>query len=201
MVKNIVFDIGNVLLEFNPVKYFTKYFNDEAMAKTLCQAMLSGDTWNQYDLGVYSLEQVKTEVIKRCPQYHNEISEMLSIWVKILEPMETSLDMMRTLKNKGYRIYLLSNLNKEAYLYIDSHTSLFKEVDGYVVSFKEGMIKPDEAIYDCLCSRYGLNAEECLFIDDLKVNVDAAKHFGMQGIVFTSFDAVYKKINEVLEKY
>lgn len=199
MIKNIVFDIGNVLLEFNPRKYFAKYFNDETLANALCDAMLSGATWNKYDLGEYSLKQVEDEIVVKNPQYKDLIHEMLSIWVKILEPIDYSLEKMRLLKRRGYKIYLLSNLNKEAYEYIKENTFLFKEVDGYIVSFKEHMIKPNQEIYACLCNRYRLNPNECIFIDDLDKNVEAAKQYGMQGIVFNEIKQVEKELQVILE--
>lgn len=198
MIRNIVFDIGNVLLAFQPKQYFTKMFNDETFASEMCQLMMSSQIWKDYDLGLLDLTQVKEAFQKEVPQYHALIEQMLAVWVEILKPKHYTLNKLKQLKQQGYQVYLLSNLNKEAYDYIREQYCLFDEVDGYIVSFAEQLAKPDEKIYALLCERYSLKPEQCLFLDDLKENVDAAIRFGMHAIHFECEEVVEKQLQKVL---
>ncbi|NBK96420.1 MAG: HAD family phosphatase [Erysipelotrichia bacterium] len=196
MVKNIVFDIGNVVLEFKPHKYFTKHFANDDASEKICKMMMSSQIWKNYDLGIYNLEDVKNAFKKEMPLYQTQIDQMLSMWVKILEPIDYTLEKMQMLKKQGYGIYLLSNLNKEAFEYIKKRYFIFDFADGYIVSFQEQLAKPDKAIYELLCNRYQLLPQECVFIDDLKENVEAAIHYQMHGIHFID----EKQVNEQLEQ-
>lgn len=199
MIKNIIFDIGNVVLQFKPHEYFSKQFDDEFSEK-ICTMMMSSQIWKKYDLGVYNLEDVKKAFKEEMPKFQNEIEQMLSVWVKILEPIDYTLEKMQMLKRRGYKIYLLSNLNEEAYDYIKNRYFIFNFVDGYVVSFKERLAKPNQEIYELLCDRYHLNPNECVFIDDLKENVEAAIAYQMKGIQFLEEEQVERELELILEQ-
>lgn len=199
MIKNIIFDIGNVLLEFNPKEYFSKYFNDEQKGNDICHKLMHSDIWKKYDLGEYTLSDVMNQFKKRFPEYENDIESVLEMWVTILNPIESSICKIEELRGRGYEVYLLSNLNKEAHLYIEEEYTIFDMVNGYVLSYLERLAKPDEKIYDCLVRRYQLNVHECVFIDDLKENVEAAIAFGMKGIVYTNKEEVEEKLESLLE--
>lgn len=199
MIKNIIFDIGNVVLQFKPHEYFSKQFDDEFSEK-ICTMMMSSQIWKKYDLGVYNLEDVKKAFKEEMPEFQNEIEQMLSVWVKILEPIDYTLEKMQMLKRRGYKIYLLSNLNEEAYDYIKNRYFIFDFVDGYVVSFKERLAKPNQEIYELLCDRYHLNPNECVFIDDLKENVEAAIAYQMKGIQFLEEEQVERELEFILEQ-
>lgn len=199
MIKNIVFDIGNVVLKFNPKEYFSREYKNLDSIDMLCDLMMESDIWRSYDLGDIHLEDVREAFAKAAPTHQEEINEMLNHWTDILEPIEYTFNKMKELRCQGYSLYLLSNLNEEAYDYILRHYDLFDIVDGYIVSFKERLAKPDFKIYDCLMNRYQLYKEECVFIDDLEKNVDAAIRYGMQGIVFQNEEQVEKELNRILE--
>lgn len=199
MIKNIIFDIGNVVLQFKPHEYFSKQFDDEFSEK-ICTMMMSSQIWKKYDLGVYNLEDVKKAFKEEMPEFQNEIEQMLSVWVKILEPIDYTLEKMQMLKRRGYKIYLLSNLNEEAYDYIKNRYFIFNFVDGYVVSFKERLAKPNQEIYELLCDRYHLNPNECVFIDNLKENVEAAIAYQMKGIQFLEEEQVERELELILEQ-
>lgn len=200
MIKNIIFDIGNVLLEFDPKKYFSKIYENEKFSEEICTLMMSSNIWKKYDLGIYDLREVKTAFKQELPKYHNEIEDMLSVWVKILEPIDYTLEKMQMLKRRGYGVYLLSNLNREAYDYIKSRYFIFDYVDGYVLSYQEQLAKPDLKIYELLCERYSLCPKECVFIDDLKENVEAAIAHDMCGIQFFDPEQVEAQLEALLKK-
>lgn len=198
MVKNIVFDIGNVLLQFKPHEYFSKVFSDDMFSLKICSLMMSSQIWKNYDLGIYNLEDVKKAFKEELPEFQEEIEQMLSVWVKILEPIDYTLEKMQMLKRRGYQIYLLSNLNAEAFEYIKKRYFIFDYADGYVLSFQEQLAKPNQDIYELLCNRYNLKPHECVFIDDLKENVEAAKAYSMQAIQFLEESQVEAELEEIL---
>lgn len=160
---------------------------------------MHSDIWKKYDLGEYTLSDVMNQFKKRFPEYENDIESVLEMWVTILNPIESSICKIEELRGRGYEVYLLSNLNKEAHLYIEEEYTIFDMVNGYVLSYLERLAKPDEKIYDCLVRRYQLNVHECVFIDDLKENVEAAIAFGMKGIVYTNKEEVEEKLESLLE--
>ena len=106
---------------------------------------------------------------------------------------------MEDLKQRGYQVYLLSNLSEDAFLYIEKHFDLFNQVDGYIVSYQEHVSKPDFKIYECLMERYDLQKEECVFLDDTLINVEASNAFGMKAIHFVSEKQVENVLEQLLE--
>lgn len=198
MIKNVVLDIGNVLLKFNPKEYFSAKTQNLELCVSLCDMMMNGEIWKAYDLGDYSMNDVRKKFVEAMPLYQTEINAMLDEWTNILQPIEYTFEKMRQLRCEGYQIYLLSNLNEDAYEYILNHVDLFDLVDGFVVSFKERLAKPDSKIYECLLNRYQLKVEECVFIDDIEKNIQAAIDVGMQGIVFHNEQQVEEDLNRIL---
>ncbi|MDF9824200.1 HAD superfamily hydrolase (TIGR01509 family) [Breznakia sp. PF5-3] len=194
MIKNIVFDIGNVLLEFKPAEHFKDIKN----ANQVCTYIFNSSAWEAYDLGLKSLDEVKAELIMNCKVYKNEINELLSRWTEVLKPKGT-IPFIKLFKEKGYSVYLLSNLSLDAANYIEANFSLFHDVDGYVLSYLEHQVKPNAEIYKTLANRYDLKFEETLFLDDLKANVEAAKALGMKVIHYTDDVSVEIKLQKVLK--
>lgn len=192
MIKNIVFDIGNVLLTFKPEEYFS-YVN----RKDICQYIFSAMAWKQYDLGVKTKAEVETALIQGWPEEAEVIHHMLENWEQVLQPKKM-IDVLESLRKEGYKVYLLSNLSYDAAAYIKEKYALFELVDGYVLSFEEHVIKPNPVIYEVLVQRYGLRYEESVFIDDARVNVEAAKQLGMYGIHCIDEDKTIKELYEVL---
>lgn len=199
MVKNIVFDIGNVLLDFHPKQYFANMYDSVEKGEMMCDLIMQSDIWKHYDLGVATLDDVKKDFVSKVPQCKDEIIDMLDRWLGILKPIRYSFDKMEDLKQRGYKVYLLSNLSEDAFLYIEKHFDLFNQVDGYIVSYQEHVSKPDFKIYECLMERYNLQKEECVFLDDTLINVEASNAFGMKAIHFVSEKQVENVLEQLLE--
>ncbi|MFV0381206.1 MAG: HAD family hydrolase [Breznakia sp.] len=195
MIKNIIFDIGNVLLDFSPAVYF----KDIVGADEICEYIFHSTYWQQHDLGQMSLSQVKEHLICERQEYQLQIEEILSRWTEVLMQKKT-VQHIAFLADKGYRIYLLSNLAKDATEYVQEKYGFFQEVDGYVVSYKEHCIKPDPKIYQILLERYHLVPQECIFLDDLKENIHAAKQLGIYGIQVIDEDEALKRLYKMIEE-
>ena len=120
-------------------------------------------------------------------------------WLYVLEMIPAHQQLLDELSEQGYRVYLLSNIAQESWDYVSKKGNYRKRFDGWVLSFEEKLIKPQEQIYRILLERYQLDAKECLFLDDLQSNVEAARKIGMQALQVTSQDmrkTVWRYIKE-----
>lgn len=180
-MRNIIFDIGNVLLDFRPEEYLMQYFNQSVMGD-LMTIVFSSDEWIDLDLGAITLQEAIKSLSLRHPHYHDELVFFLENWTHMMTPIQETIDIVYELKNKGYALYLLSNFSIEAIDTLSKRYSFFQLFDGAVISAKEHLAKPEEAIYQLLLDRYHLIPEECVFIDDLLSNVNTAERLGIYGI-------------------
>ena len=200
MIKNIIFDLGNVLISFRPEEYIAEFGFDADKAETLRKIIFS-PAWNEYDRGVYkdSLE-LADALAEKHPEFESEIRLLLDrCWVRLNTLKSETQEYMKELKSRGYGIYILSNLNFDAWEFVKQF-EFFTLADGSVYSCLEGKCKPEGAIYRVLLERFGLRAEECLFTDDSPVNIAAAEALGIKGVVFTSLEDAKPKIEAMLNR-
>lgn len=183
MIKNIIFDMGNVLIEFNPKKYLSEIIEDPVVIETVYQEMFCHTEWSELDRGAISEDEALAAISARIPAYSEYVKHVMTTWFKKLNPIEGMFELIQELKEKGYRIYLLSNASPRIYEYMDQIPAI-RFFDGYLISCDIQVNKPDLEIYQSLMRKYDLIAEECIFIDDLERNIAGAKAVGWQGYVF-----------------
>ena len=199
MIKNIVFDLGNVIFSFDPKTFFSKYLNNEILSNELCNLILNHKTWKEYDLGLVSLEDVKKTYVSIKPEYKNEINEVLDKWTDILTPIDLMANKMKSLKSRGYKIYILSNLSFDAYHYIWKHYDFIHLNDGRVLSCEEHINKPDRRIYEILIERYNLIPDETIYLDDLINNVEMGNEVGLNSIHVKNIKYAINEIEEIID--
>ncbi|MBR1866016.1 MAG: HAD family phosphatase [Lachnospiraceae bacterium] len=193
-IRTIVFDVGMVLIDFCWDSCCRTLGFSEDVIQTFDERMIHSDTWERLDEGTITTEDAVTEFISRMPQYEKQVR---MFWRKpelFVREYEYAAPMIAALKEKGYPVFLLSNYPYDMYRLHWPSFLFYPMVDGYVVSALERIKKPDPAIYQLLCERYGLKAQECLFVDDRQENVDAAIGVGMQAIRFTDYNSLIKKL-------
>ena len=167
--KHIIFDFGGVLLDGGPS-------HGGAAVKT--------EHWFRWMEGKLSQDELIDRLSMKFDR--QEIEHLLSTTLSQTRPwIDETVNIIPKLQNTGYRVYILSNLAKEAHAAFIAQNPLFAKLDGVLCSFQAGCIKPDLKIYRLLCEQHGLNPEECIFIDDIQANVDAAEKIGMAGILYT----------------
>ncbi len=179
-IKNVVFDFGGVLIDWNPRYLYRKVFaSDEEMEWFL--ANVCTDEWNaRQDAGRPFAEGI-AEAKAQYPQYSAQIDMFWSRWIEMIGgEIHKNTSWLRQLKAEGYSIYGLTNWSAETLPQVMKLYDFFRLFDGIVVSGEEHLIKPDPRIYRVLIDRYRLNPAECLFIDDTPQNVAAAKGVGME---------------------
>lgn len=185
MINNIVFDMGQVLIRWNPAEMLRQFdLTEEERALILCE-LFTGVEWIQQDRGVLDEEAVVKSVCDRLPEkLHGTVRELVYGWhQRFLSPIPGMAELVRELKGEGYRLYLLSNASAAVRSYFNRipGSECFEQL---MISAEEKLLKPSHEIYEQLFSKFGLLAEECWFIDDNPANVEGALSAGMRGTIF-----------------
>ena len=159
MYKNIIFDLGNVLLDFNPREYLKSKISDEKLEEVF-KAIFSSEEWVMLDRGTITEKEAINNIINRNSTYINEINLAFDNWYDLLKPIEETVEILMSLKENGYKIYYLSNFHELAFGEVTKKNKFFELFDGGVVSYVEKLIKPEEDIYKLILERYKLNPNE-----------------------------------------
>ena len=205
MIKNIVFDIGNVILNFNYKEVLNKYTSDEEQQKFIENNIINSPEWLGYaliDTGYITKEEA-ISIVQDRTNHTNDllIEDFWNTYNNYGYVDNRVLDLIKKLKEQKYNVYLLSNINAHTVDAIKS-SGIFDIVDGYVLSYIEHQVKPYVSIYKTLINRYDLNEKECLFIDDNVNNVRTANELGMIGKLVEpdNYSSVLSIISEVINK-
>lgn len=182
-MKNIVFDLGGVVFMRDPKKCtedFIRFFS-------FVRAEQMPWFWNEYDRGTRTLEEVKGDLCELNHCDRAKVDEYVQLAIDKQEVIALTEALIHDLKAAGYRLYVLSNMSKEFIEFL-RRVPVYRYFDGEVVSCEEGVCKPEPEIYRLLLTRYGLDPQETLFIDDRKENVEAAEREGITGFWFDRKD-------------
>lgn len=202
MIKNIIFDIGNVLVNFRPLEVMKELGMDEETVKAVAGVTIESPLWCELDRGVIPEETV-IEMMKSSAQdqYKDDVQRFFTDGSPYLvKSFDYSADWLKSLKQKGFNIFLLSNYPVSLFeLHSKQSFTFMPYVDGKVVSGYVKLIKPDLDIYNTLLKQYNLIPHECVFIDDLKANIEGAEKAGIKGIHFTSYEEVQKQLTTLLD--
>lgn len=193
MIKNIVLDMGNVLLDFNPEFVMNTFCSSEEEKDVIRRELFNGPEWALGDRGDFSDKDRFGLVKVRVPEkYHEALKKCADNWDICMEPLNGAREFCELVKSKGYGIYVLSNASDLFYEYFPRFLPL-DFFNGVFVSSDYHMLKPDLEIYETFLKKYGLNAEECLFIDDRKDNIEGAKRAGLNTY---HFPGNYKELKQ-----
>lgn len=178
-IKNIIFDFGGVLMDWNPRYYFKAYFNDNEKMEYFLEN-IAQDEWNvEQDRGRSLAEGTEIQV-KKFPEWEKEIRAFYDNWTVMLKSdIPENVEVLRKLKNTDYHLFGLTNWSEETFPYALENYDFFQIFEGkIVVSGTEKLIKPDPKIWHVLLERYNIKAEESVFIDDNTKNIEMAKSLG-----------------------
>ena len=202
MIKNIVFDVGMVLIDFCYRDYMKNTLGfDQELIDYLADNMVESDDWNQFDEGM-SLADFTEFNVKKLPGYEKEIRYFFKDMTNIVRSFDYTRDMILSLKERGFKIYILSNYPNEVWdLHSKTQFTFADIVDGMVVSGKINLLKPNKEIYLHLFDKYNLKPEECVFLDDREKNIIAAREQGMHGIIFKGDEEGMKELEEIIKSY
>lgn len=183
MIKHIIFDMGNVLLRFDAEATARGAVGEHPEIAQIVQHTVFTPEWKLLDHGLISEEEALARMVARAPQYEKEITGMMARWVCYLFPIEEMVPLIARLKEKGYSLHLLSNASLRFYEYSPSIPAIGM-MDTVNVSASMKLLKPQPKIYLRTLQEHGLNADECLFIDDLPENIAGGEAVGIRGHCF-----------------
>lgn len=182
LIRNIIFDIGNVLLNFKPEAFLRRFTRDENRIKEFTAKVIKTELWLSLDRGDVSLKDAQNEYLKRYPEESDLLKVFFNHWKEILTLIPQNIQILRDLKTNNYKIYILSNFIREAFTYVTEQFDFFELIDGKVISYVIKSIKPEDKIFQTLIEKYRLKPEQCVFIDDEEVNISKAKSIKMKTI-------------------
>lgn len=184
MIKNVVFDFGNVIVKWDVDAILQKYVLRDEERKALKTAIFESKEWLQMDEGLVDARQAERIFRDAVPDtLKDRVTEVMVSWYEKVEFNQEVCGLIKRLKKDGFRVYGLSNTNLPFYEHLKG-SEVGKYFDGFVISAVEKLMKPDEEIFRRLFRKFSLNPEECFFVDDTEENVLAAARLGMDGFVF-----------------
>jgi len=190
VVQAVIFDLGNVLIPWNPRSLFRQLLPDD-MAVDRFLSDVDFVRWNTEQDAGRSFPDGIEALGQKFPHYRVVAQAYFDRWEETIgKPIQESLDVMRELKAAGLRVLALTNFARETFARTRQIHTYLEEFEGIVVSGEEHLIKPDAAIYELLCKRYRVTPTEAVFIDDSEPNVRTASRLGMHAIHFTGAECL-----------
>lgn len=193
MIKNIIFDLGNVLLNWKPEEYLKLKNIEAGKISEVYKEIFQSKEWDMLDRGMIDEEEAKDIIINRSKNGHL-IKLAFENWYELFTPIEDSIDIMKSIKRANYKVYFLSVFHLLAFENVTKRYNFFELFDGGVASFEVKQVKPEEGIYKRLVEKYTIKPEESIFIDDSQANVEAAKKLNFNVILFKSSKDLRKKL-------
>ncbi len=185
MIRNIVFDVGMVLVDFCWQRVMENLGFTEEMTEKVADATVHSRFWGEYDRSSMSDEDILAGMIGLAPKLEREIRLFWDHVGESIHKYPYTEEWIKEWKRKGYGCYILSNYPRRTYQLTKEELSFEELMDGVLFSYQVQQVKPEAAIYESLLSKFQLIPKECVFLDDNPDNVEAARRLGMCGIVFT----------------
>lgn len=197
MKKNVIFDLGGVLFNWNPNEIVQILKKEEEQFPDNIHEAMTHQTWQNFDAGVLTLEQT----IENLSQIHSKshIQKFINLSLDKLAPIKEGLHLLEEVQKLGHSTYILSNISKNFIDRLLKKYNFLKTFDGYLYSYEIQIVKPDPRIYQALLNRYKLRPQDCLFIDDSPANVLAANEMGIKSILCDNHKNVSEKLFCFLE--
>ena len=195
MIKNLIFDFGKVLICYDYPSFLKTIFDDDGERLEFEKIFCSNEFTQRCDLGVEPFVDIIREFQEKFPYWKRQLQEFHDRQLDAMTiEMPGMRDLLTRLKANGYRLYGLTNWSSTVYPVIEKF-SILQMMDDRLISSEEHLVKPDVAIYNRLCEKFGLDKEECLFTDDKQINIDGAKAAGMPAVLFTDVHQFEKDLN------
>ena len=198
MIKNIILDVGKVLVAWEPEDAMKKLGFDDKTVKAVADATVNTPAWLETDRGVWSDEQILQAFYEKAPEYKKEIDLFWNHLELAITQFSYTNEWISNMKKEGLHVYILSNYGYWTYQRTkDNAPDFLLLTDGDIFSYSVRQVKPDVEIYETLLKKYQLTADECVFIDDRMENIEGAEKAGIHGICFETIE----QVKEDLKKY
>lgn len=196
MIKNIVFDLGNVLISFRPSEYLKRHNYPEKTRERILNDIFMSPEWLMLDDGKITPEEAIDSIARKSSLKRPEIALIFNKRIEIMFPLGKNTGLLPGLRKRGFKLYYLSNFPLDVFDEIKSSYGFFKYFDGGIISSEVKYSKPGIEIYKIFLEKYDLKPEESLFIDDIEANVKSAELIGMKGIHLSGTDSLEKILFE-----
>lgn len=201
MIRNIVFDLGNVLISFKPSEYFDKKNYPQNIKETILSDIFGSKEWLMLDNGDINTSEAIDGISQKSSMNKEEIAHIFNLRTDLIFPIDQNIKVLPELKKQGLRLYYLSNFPIDIFEEVKTGYYFFKYFDGGIISAEAKASKPDLRIYNILFDKYSLIPEECLFIDDIEINVRAGEKSGMKGLFASGKSVLKSEIEKALKTY
>jgi len=194
-IKNVIFDVGGVLLDWNPIELLRSMF-DETKAGILKKNMMDSPYWAELDRGAVSVDQAVELFSQNIPELRKDVESALKGFVDYLPVIEENVDILYKLSNEDYNLYVLSNFHLESFEKARKKYAFFGLFDGLVISSRVKMIKPNVEIYEHILNKFALDPSETVFFDDSIQNIETALELNIIAVhtpTTESLQAYYEK--------
>lgn len=199
MITSIVFDIGNVLVDYNIQGFLAQKGFEPAMIKRIVKASVMSPYWEAFERCDLTEDEALAAFASLDPEIENQIHDAYINIKGMLTIRPFAIELVKVLKKKGFQVYYLSNYSSKAYKECDDSLAFMEYMDGGCLSFQEKMTKPDVNFYQRFLDKYHLDPKECIFVDDTPVNVEVAEKMGFTGIVFESYENTVESIDKLVQ--
>jgi len=181
---NVVFDLGGVVLTWNPAAIIRSVFEDARDRALVTQRVLGDPDWAALDRGTLPLSEAIERAHRRTGISAQRLTRFYEVAVGSLAPVPETVALVEAVRTAGHPVFVLSNLHRASLVHVETSSDLFTRFDGRIVSCEVGACKPEAAIYRRLLEQFGLEPSATVFIDDMQVNLDAAATQGIRTIRF-----------------
>lgn len=185
MINNVVFDLGNVLISFDPEQYLIMKNYPPGIRNTILNDIFHSEEWLKLDNGDITTKEATDSIASRSVLKREEITVVFNFRSDIMYPIDSNVQLLPALKKNNIKLYYLSNFPLDVFDEIKSDYYFFRYFDGGIISSEAKLSKPDLRFYKLIMDKYALVPDESLYIDDLEINVRAAEAAGMKG--FSTF--------------
>lgn len=188
-IDAVVFDLGRVLLSFEPLAHLMTLF-PAPLAERMNATIYSSPHWLEVDRGVLTMDEVVARILRDAPDMAEWIEPVLAEYLHFIMPIRENVALLPAFKQAGYRLYVLSNFGADYFAQARARIPFLEEFDGLLISGQERLVKPDPAIYLLLLHRFGLEPARTLFIDDKQENIDGARAVGIRGLRYERHEQI-----------
>ena len=200
MIKNVIFDLGGVVVNFSPKRYLEERFSNMKTEQFLYNTIFDSVLWGELDRGTEEREVTEQNMLKIAKENGRlfEAQAVLDEWQDMLEPRLDTIKLIKKLKENGYKVYYLSNIAQDIFKLISEKNGFSELFDGGIASYEVNLLKPEPEIYTLMLEKYSLVAKETVFCDDTRKNITAARALDIRAVHFLSaaqFEKELKSIN------
>jgi len=200
MIKNLILDIGNVICEWNPERLSSMAAESPADQAAVFETTIKHPDWLALDQGLLSVDEAVANATARSDLPADMIAAVYEYLPASLIPVEPTIEAMNRAADAEVPMYILSNMAEHSWDYLQATMDCFSLCKGIVVSWEAKLIKPDAAIYTHLTDKFGLVPSECIFVDDMSANIDAAKACGWNGEQLNDPQDGGKLIDDIIKR-